>query len=166
MLGESEDMVIFRQDYLVALFMNSYYNDSKKHILTSNQRKVLNSLSDLHGSCNWEIECPYKEDECSQECFNSIQFYFFNSQFLHLAKCFDFLFNNSEFFSIDYIGSSFKIDYLSNEINNFSSKQTSKFYFDNSELKPGLSKPNFSAEIDVNKTITVKNSKASFTDKF
>ena len=52
-----------------------------------------------------------------------------------------------------------------NEIYIFSLKQTSQFYLNNSELKHGLSKPNFSPEINVKKTITVKNSKASFTDK-
>ena len=79
--GEYEDITMFKQDYLSALFLDSYYNDSKNNMLMSYDHKVLNSLSDLRGSCNWEIECPYKEDECSQECFKIMKFHFFIHSF-------------------------------------------------------------------------------------
>ena len=62
------------------------------------QPKAFNSLSDLKGSCNNEMDCPYREDECSQECFNPN----IMKSILKFIRCFSFLFENLKLFSVHY----------------------------------------------------------------
>ena len=62
------------------------------------QQKTLNSLSDLNGSCNGIFECPFREDECSQDCLN--QNYRQTNSIFNLIFCFSFFFQNLKPFSV------------------------------------------------------------------
>ena len=70
------------------------------------QPKKLDTSKDLYGSCYLDFDCPYLEDECSQDCFSytrasTFQIFFEEVDnlyliFIHFIICFEFLFKNSK----------------------------------------------------------------------
>ena len=68
------------------------------------QPNILFTDSDLNGNiCNGDVECPFREDECSQSCFADSWNYAPTAALLSdFIKCFSFVFKNLEPFSIFY----------------------------------------------------------------
>ena len=85
------------KDYAGLGFNEIFYEVGKFH---NYKPKTLNSLSDSHGTCNRKFECPFREDECSPGCFNTIRFYDKEYAVIKFIKCFSFLFNNSKEFLV------------------------------------------------------------------
>ena len=80
------------------------YEILKPEFYPSFHQKALSTLSNLSGSCDDEIDCPYREDECSPECFakyRSSNNYFTGYNAYKFIRCFSFLFENLEVFSLE-----------------------------------------------------------------
>ena len=65
------------------------------------QPKQLSSLSNGNGSCNWDFECPYREDECSQECFKFNDWSNNDPNIYQFLSCFSFLLEDLSVFSVE-----------------------------------------------------------------
>ena len=65
--------------------------------------KTLLTDSDMNGTtCNDDIECPFREDECSGTCFTERYFTDYYDALRMFITCFSFLFKNLKPFSVNY----------------------------------------------------------------
>ena len=88
-----------RELYVPPTDTDMYFKVYHGSLFQKFQPKMLSSLSNGNGFCNWKFECPYRKDECSQECFSETgSLWLMLYQFL---SCYSFLFENLSVFSVD-----------------------------------------------------------------
>ena len=130
-------------------FIDVIYGGKRKFY---RENKELSSLSDLDGSCNYKFECPFMEDECSQECLNNLKhlqleykiitcfsFTFENLQTISvgLNKNLRFIFNTSAFMLVNPLYKKYEINYM-----------VDAYYDKNSELKGKYSNTQMNRSFD------------------
>ena len=85
-----------KNELIAQVFNNKYITNT----MPSYQQKELNSLSNSNGSCDYNFECPYREDECLSVCFSKKTVVSMSKIVHHFIRCFSFLFKNLEIFSV------------------------------------------------------------------